>query len=44
VDADSEGMVTTCTNILVLLNLQRTVIVTPELGYGQKGLNEIPVS
>lgn len=24
--------------------LQRTVIVTPEIGYGKKGLNEIPVS
>jgi hypothetical protein len=23
--------------------LQRTVIVPPELGYGKKGINEIPV-
>lgn len=24
--------------------LQRTVIVPPEAGYGQKGMNEIPVN
>jgi len=26
-----------------MLFLQRTVIVPPEAGYGQKGMNEIPV-
>lgn len=29
--------------VVFLTLLQRTVIVPPEAGYGQKGMNEIPV-